>query len=158
MDNVEKDIHERVLALREQSDSVLRSCAALRKSTRNFIKNFEKKLGDIASTGGGIISPDELLNKNGDELIQASNDMSEHVTLMLRKLAELVTLVQSKKESGRSSLKKKIWEWLVRAFNALKKVFLTGAQAVIAPIGLILGTCVASHTSNTCRKLQSGKS
>lgn len=158
MDNVEKDIHERVLALREQSDSVLRSCTALRKSTRNFIKNFEKKLGDIASTGGGIISPDELLNKNGDELIQASNDMSEHVTLMLRKLAELVTLVQSKKESGRSSLKKKIWEWLVRAFNALKKVFLTGAQAVIAPIGLILGTCVASHTSNICRKLQTGKS
>lgn len=158
MDNVEKDIHERVLALREQSDSVLRSCEALRKSTRSFIETFEKKLGDIASSGGGIILPDEGLKRSGDELIQVSNDMSEHVTLMLRKLSELVALVQSKKESGRSSLKKKIWEWLVRAFNALKRVFLTGAQAVIAPIGLILGTCVASHTSNICMKLNTGRS
>ena len=158
MDHTERDLRDKVVALRDKSDSVLGACKAQRKSTLNFLKSFIKKLDEVSeSQGGGMLFPDDNLKRSGNELLQVSQDMSNHITAMLMRLEELTVFVEKSKDSEKKSLRKKIWDWLVRAFTALKQFFLTGAHAVIAPAKLIIGTCVSSHATLLCVKFRAGK-
>lgn len=157
MDEVEKDVYGRVLTLRSNSDSVLRTCDDLAQGCKSFAAAFEKRLSQVARQGGGNLLPDNELTENGKGLLRMSDDMSTHVKIMLANLLDLAKFIQSTKDSGRSSLRKKIWEWLVRAFKALKRIFLTGAHAVIAPVRLIVGTSVTSAASSLCMTITYGE-
>ena len=149
MDEVEKDVYGKVITLRSNADAVLRTCDDLASNCRAFAAAFERKLAQIVSgQDGGIVRPDSALEESGRNLLRMSDDMSTHVKTMLANLHDLTKLIQNTKDSGKTSMRKKIWDWLVRAFKALKRIFLSGAHAVVAPVRLIVGTSVTSAASS----------
>ena len=157
MDEVEKDVYGKVITLRSNADAVLRTCDDLASNCRAFAAAFERKLAQIVSgQDGGIVRPDSALEESGRNLLRMSDDMSTHVKTMLANLHDLTKLIQNTKDSGKTSMRKKIWDWLVRAFKALKRIFLSGAHAVVAPVRLIVGTSVTSAASSLCMTITSG--
>ena len=111
----------------------------------------DKNLRNLSQEGGQLYAGSDM-QKLGTEVSSHSEALSLHVAAMQEKLLDLVDMLDTtKRDSNKHKLWKKIWGWLVKAFQILATVLTASAVIVpfVHPVGIAASAVMAGLTKLT---------
>ena len=163
---LERQLFTEVDQLRDAADTALRSSRSIVKRHYEFADVVARLLDDASThPTGDVLRPTEAM-RLGDEILEHSAALAEHVSTICNRLDDLVrTLEGVKQKRENANLWQKIWGWLKRAFRALAAALVVAAAVapVVPGFGVILAAAFAGSAAlstaaaTLCRHLESGE-
>ncbi|KAL5526604.1 hypothetical protein ACEPAF_8328 [Sanghuangporus sanghuang] len=139
-DKLEQAIISTVRKLDIGASAALRASHNLIRNYKNLLRAVERNLEQVSQsrTGGPIFTSE--ISSLATAISAHSRALSSYVKQIQERLRMLVKDIEKTKESAdKRALKRKIWRWLARVFQALSALISAGGAmfALFHPIGLL---------------------